>query len=216
MPAAAASAAMACTMCSICAVTLAGSWLRASPATAQRSATTLGAVPPRRMPMFAVVSSSSFPDASRRQHAQPPPRRSGPARAPCRRAPRCHGTRPRCVSAWGGDDQRPRRTVAVEHEHAPRLERAEVERLGAEESGLLTGSEYQFDVARRWLCDEAPGQHEQSGDRRLVVRAQDRCAVGVYEAVGDDHLRLALYRDRVENERRDRAAEPRRGRGCGR
>ena len=40
---------------------MAGSWLRASPATTQRSATTFEALPPFTTPMFAVVSSSMRP-----------------------------------------------------------------------------------------------------------------------------------------------------------
>ncbi len=75
---------------------------------------------------------------------------------------------------------------------------AEVQRLGAEQPCLLPGGEHQLDVARGRLRHERAGQHEDDRQRRLVVGAEHRGAVGAHEAVGDDHLRRALDGDRVE------------------
>ena len=149
--------------------------------------------------MFAVVSSSSLPR-----------RMAATARAAATTALRpCSGAMPACAAV-------PRNSASIRFcvgdatmsvPGAPSLSstntrraesRLEVERLGAEEPGLLAGSEDQLHVARRRLGDEPARQHEQDGDRRLVVRAEHRGAVGAHEAVGDHHLRRAFGGDRVQ------------------
>ena len=199
MPAAAASAAMACTMCSVCSVTLAGSWLRASPATAQRSATTLGAVPPRRTPMFAVVSSSSRPRriaATARAAATTALRPSSGAMPACAAVPRNSAS----MRFWVGDA-----TISVPG--APSLSSTNTRRAvrAARSSALAPRSpsssparEHELDVPGRRLGDEPAREHEQDGDRRLVVGAQHRLAVAAHEAVGDDDPRRTLDGDRVQ------------------
>ena len=97
-----------------------------------------------------------------------------------------------------GDDERAGRAVAVEHEHPPCREAGQVERLGAQQTGLLAGGEDELDVARGRLGDERAGEHQQDGDGRLVVGAEHRGAVAAHEPVVDDHARRARDRHGVE------------------
>ena len=152
------------------------------------------------MPMLAVVSSSSLPSriaATARAAATTALRPRSGAMPACAAAPRNSASMRFCVGE--ATIERARRAIAVEHEHAPRREQAEVERLGAEQPRLLAGSEHELDVARRAARATSPrASTRRTATRRLVVGAEHRGAVGAHEAVGDDDLRRALDGDRVE------------------
>ena len=197
------------------------SWLRASPATAQRS----GDHVERRAAaqdadvgggLLVEPAETHRGDGPRGGHHGAPPalgRDAGVGRD-------ARGTRPTMRFCVGDATMSvPGAPVAVEHEHAPRRERAEVERLGAEQAGLLPGGEHELHVAGRRLGDELAGQQRAGRRRRLVVRAQDRGAVAAHEAVGDDHLRRARRPAPCRGGRRGRrrrlaAARDARDRGC--
>ena len=142
-------------MCSVCAVTLASSRLRASPEMTQRSATTLGAVPPATTPMLAVVSSSRRPS-----------RIAATARAAATMALRpSSGAMPACAACplnsawmrfWVG-------APVMSVPGAPSLSStntrfavssAGVERLGAEQAVLLARREDELHVAGRRVGDQ--------------------------------------------------------------
>ncbi len=149
--------------------------------------------------MLAVVSSSSRPSciaATARAAATTALRPSSGAMPACAAVPRNSASMR--LQGGRGDDQRARRAVAVEHEHAARRERGEVERLGAQKADLLAGREHELDVARGRLGNEPAREHEQGGDCGLVVGAEHRLAVAAHEAVGDDDPRSAIDGHRVE------------------
>ncbi len=175
--------------------------LRASATISQWPGTTLPEVPPRITPTLAVVSSSSRPSSMRAIAAEAAAIALLPSsgRIPAWASTPVKSARTLC---WVGEVTITSPTALAWSRTKPHLERSRlgVEGLGAAQTLLLGDGQQQLDPDRRRPA--APGvardELDEDRDRRLVVGAEDRLAGAAEDAVGFDHLDLALVRNGVD------------------